>query len=276
MLEIADKPAVARDRRGDQRNTERHGFEKCDTHAFLPRWKNEQIGRSKDVSWIWARRRASRPPDPGQVSVQGLNLLFQHAPLRSFADQRSTGPQDTWLAPRARRRSSVSSPFSGASRPTKAARGQARQSRPALPGEFRNRDAVGNRHNSRWFVLAVNQFSSTARSHRPGCQASRSSCSMALEIDDEGIRPSAAAADRAAKIAPRLPGNIAGRTGPFRTKHHRKPQSLPCANHTVSIVLEHRHVRQVDRVLLKPSRQIVHVAPRSPESQPRGFKSRNR
>ena len=177
----------------------------------------------------------------------------------------------------------MSSPFSGARRPTKIARGAARQSGRRCQVSVRNRDAVGNRHDS-WFLRRSVELLLPRREDRivPECQASRSSCSMDLEIATKAV----ARRQRRPIIRPKLPHDCHATSpvapAPSGRSTTGKPNRLASADHAISVVLEHRDVRQVDRVLLKPAsrgfacsaRFPRTVAVRSPDAQPSADRTR--
>ena len=55
------------------------------------------------------------------------------------------------------------------------------------------------------------------------------------------------------KLPQRLPGDIARRAGALGPQDDRKAQPPSRPDHHVGVVLEHRDIRQVDRILLETS-----------------------
>ena len=86
----------------------------------------------------------------------------------------------------------------------------------------------------------------------------------------EGVRPAAAARDRSAESAPGLPGDVADQPGALGAEHDRKPAAPRRTQHGVSIMLEHRDVRQIDLVAGKPAGKFAEVERRADEPEARG------
>ena len=97
-----------------------------------------------------------------------------------------------------------------------------------------------------------------------------------LRDRDERVRLPAPPADPPAEVAPGLPGHIARRAGPLGPQHDREAQPPPGPDRDIGVMLEHRDIRQIDRILREPSREVPHVEPGSPESQPRGRQPHDR
>src|SRR5262249_32794195 len=72
------------------------------------------------------------------------------------------------------------------------------------------------------------------------------------------------------------PGHITCWACAFRAKYHRETLPLSSTGDHVCVVLEHRYIRDVNRIAVKPPIEISHVLPRAKKSQARCRKSRNR
>ena len=110
----------------------------------------------------------------------------------------------------------------------------------------------------------------------PVRQASCSSSSMALEIATNAV----ASRHRRPILRPKLPQDCQAMSpvapAPSGRSTTGKPSRRPAPTATVGVMLEHRDIRQVDRIAVEPAREVPHVEPRPPEPQPRGLQPLDR
>ena len=183
------EPAVAGDRRGDERHAERHGLEQA---MLMPSSREGRTNRSASRSSGGRRRPRRRATRRrlGPSAEPRPNPGFQRGPLGTFADQDQPGRGMRGPRPPARRRSGHPAPSrapAGRRRPREAPSA----SRAAAARERRDRDAVGDRHDPR----------SASSRQRRSATSCLSSSSMAWRDRDEGV----AGRQRRPILRPKLP-----------------------------------------------------------------------
>ena len=186
-----------------------------------------------------------------ECQAKCLDPLLQAQAVEALRRSRSTGPRDTLARTKGQASISVSSPFSGARRPTKTARGVACQSGRRCQAVSGTGTPLG--------IVTIRALSgcdeplplivkaASFRSARPLAAHARWTWRSPRRRP-----PGGSGADRPAKLPHDCQATSPVAPAPSGRSTTGKPSRSPAPITAISIVLEHRDVRQVDRVLLKP------------------------
>ncbi len=243
---VLNQPAVAGNRRRDHRHAQCHRFQQRNAHPLLARRQHKQVRRAQLADRIGGR---PRQIDPFEPELRGQP--FEARSLGPFADEREPCAGKRRPDRRPGTNQNIE-PLLGREPADIDPPRRLSPVRPALPCGLGNRHAVGNRLDLGRLVTRLAQFL------RHG-----------LRDRDQRVGLLATLPDPAAKPSPRLPRDIARRPRPLGPQHDRKPAATPHADSHERVVLEHRDIRDVDRVAGQPPPEVSHVQPGADEPEPR-------